>query len=78
MGIPIPRLAYMPSLNSRAARRTMRSLMATAGLEDAALFFFSLRKVKRCRKGSLRQEGFGLEFWVVMVIQTVILVIIAT
>lgn len=56
----------------------MRSLMATAGLEDAALFFFSLRKVKRCRKGSLRQEGFGLEFWVVMVIQTVILVIIAT
>jgi hypothetical protein len=30
IGIPIPRLAYIPSSNSFAARRTIRSRMAAA------------------------------------------------
>ena len=31
IGMPMPRLAYMPSLNSRAALRTMFSLILAAG-----------------------------------------------
>ena len=30
MGMPMPRLAYIPSLNSRAARRTMFSRILAA------------------------------------------------
>ena len=52
MGIPMPRLAYMPSLNSSAALLTIFSLMAAAGEEGLSLTLDDpgLVSVLRCGK----------------------------
>jgi len=54
MGIPIPRLAYMPFLNSFAARLTIFSRLARASLAPPAASFSSA--------GSFAKVNFSIFF----------------